>query len=118
MTMNKLLTETPFMALVLFLCLIVVSYSQDKSPALIKQEKLLAEVPFDRVVLYTLIALEQNYKVKERLFPKVHKDDYLTLILNTAKRLAVQDSGKVALPGPNKSVKADSTKKVKEKNNL
>jgi len=108
--MKKLLTETPIMALVVFLFLGVLAYSQNKSAALVKQEKLLADLPFDRVVLYTLIALEQNYKVKERLFPKVHKDDYLTLILNTAKRLAMANSGPVTLPGLQKAAQADSTK--------
>jgi len=111
MTMNKLLTETPIMALVLFLCLIVVSYTQDKSPTLIKQEKFLAEVPFDRVILYALIAAEHNYKFKEKIIPRIHVDDYYTLILNTAKRLAMADSGRVTLPGLKQAVRPDTTKK-------
>ena len=107
--MSKLLTTILIINLVLLLCLGVMSYSQDKSPALVKQEKFLADLPFDRVVLYTLIALE-NFKVKDKLFPKIHKDDYFQLILNTAKRLAMQDSGKVTLPGIQRSAKTDSTK--------
>ena len=73
--------------------------------------KFLSEVPFDRAILYALIALEQNYKVKERLFPRVHQNDYYTLILNTAKRLAMADSGRITLPGLQQATKPDSTKK-------
>jgi len=77
--------------------------------------KFLSEVSFDQAILYALIAIEQNYKVRERLFPKVHGDDYFTLILNTAKRLAMADSGRVTLPGLQKATKQDSTKNIKEK---
>jgi len=88
--------------------------SHQKSPTLIKQEKFLAEVPFDRVILYALIAAEQNYSFKARLLPRVHEDDYFILILNTAKRLAMADSGRVTLPGLQKAAQRDSTKNDKE----
>jgi len=84
-----------------------------KSAALIKQKKFLAEVPFDRVILYGLIAAEQNYSFKARLIPRVHEDDYFTLILNTAKRLAMADSGRVTLPGLQRAAKTDSTTQQK-----
>lgn len=87
------------------------AFQEIKSARLIKQEKFLAEVPFDRVILYALIAAEQNYKFKKRLIPLIHEDDYFTLILNTAKRLAMADSGRVTLPGLQKATKQDSTKK-------
>jgi len=86
-----------------------------KSATLIKQEKFLAEVPFDRVVLYALIALEENHKVRERLFPKVHQDDYFTLILNHSKRLAMADSGRITLPGLQRAAQTDSIKNNQEK---
>jgi len=110
MTMNKLLTETPIMALVIFLCLIVVSYTQNKSSEVIKQEKFLAEIPFDRVILYALIAAEHNYKFRERIIPRIHVDDYYALILNTAKRLAMADSSRITLPGFQEATQTDSTK--------
>ena len=101
-------------ALLLFLCLALVGYSQNKSTALVKQDKFLSDVSFDRVVLYTIIALEQNYKVREKLFPKVHQTDYFTVILNTAKRLAMQDSVRVTLPELQQAAKKDTTKKEKK----
>ena len=85
-----------------------------KSAAISKQEKFLAEVPFDQVILYALIALEQNHKVRERLFPRVHEDDYFTLILNTAKRLAMADSGRITFPGLQNAAQIDSTIKNKQ----
>lgn len=89
---------------------LIATQLQKKSPTLIKQEKFLATVPFDRVILYALIAAEQNYSFKKRLLPRVHEDDYYTLILNTAKRLAMADSGRVTLPGLQQATKPDSTK--------
>ncbi len=96
--------------LVAILCLSIFVYAQDKKGAeFIKQQKILADIPFDRVVLYTLIAFEQAYKVKASLAPQVHQDDYYTYILNTAKRLALGDHAKKnALPVP---AAADTTKK-------
>jgi len=123
--MKKLLTATPIMVLILFLCLGVVTYSQtkeamqralqDRTARRLKQEKILAAIPFDRVVLYALIAAEQNYAVKARLLPKVHEDDYYTVILNTAIRLAMADSGRITLPGLQEAAKQDSTKNKKDK---
>jgi len=84
---------------------------QNRTASILKQEKFLAEVPFDRVILYALIAAEQNYSFKARLIPRVHEDDYFTLILNTAKRLAMADSGRVTLPGLQRAAKTDSIKK-------
>ena len=82
---------------------------QDRSARI----KFLSEVCFDRVILYALIAAEQNYAVKARLLPKVHEDDYYTVILNTAKRLAMADSGRITLPGLQKATQTDSTIKNK-----
>ena len=105
--------------LIVFLChvpaFVAVAFQQKKSPTLIKQEKFLAEVPFDRVILYALIAAEQNYSFKARLLPRVHEDDYYTLILNTAKRLAMADSGRTTLPAIQNAAAPDSTKNKQEK---
>lgn len=87
----------------------IMAISQEKNFALTKQNKLLAEVSFDQVVLYTLIALEQNYKVKERLLHRVHQNDYYTVILNTAKRLAMADASPITLPGTQGTARTDST---------
>ena len=88
--------------------------ARDKNAALKKQREYLAGVSFDQVVLYTLIAAEQNYKVKERLAPRVHQNDYYTVILNTAKRLAMSDSSRITLPGLQTAKPPDSTKTKKE----
>jgi len=88
----------------------MMAISQEKNFTLTKQKRFLAEVSFDRVVLYALIAAEQNYSFKARLLPRVHEDDYYTLILNTAKRLAMADSGRVTLPGLQKATSPDTTK--------
>lgn len=73
------------------------------------QAEILDSVSFDEVVLTTLIALEQNYKARERLIPLVHEDDYYAVILNTAKRIALKNASqqKISTVIP---VKADSTK--------
>ena len=100
-----------FIVLMATLCFTILVYSQDnKSAAIIKQEKFLSDVPFDRAVLYALIAAEQNYAVKMRLLPKIHEDDYYTVILNTAKRLAMADSGRTTLPGIQNAAAPDSSK--------
>ena len=124
--MKNLLTPILIINLVLLLCLGVVTYPQtkeamqralqDRTARRLKQEKILAAIPFDRVILYGLIAAEQNYSFKARLIPKVHEDDYFTLILNTAKRLAMADSGRITLPGLQEATKTDSTKNRKKAN--
>lgn len=83
---------------------------QDKKAVQLKQDKILANIGFDRVVLFTLIALEENYQVKERLLPRVHKDDYFIVILNTAKRRALEDN-KNQIVLPSSTAISDSTKK-------
>jgi len=71
----------------------------NKTAIIIKEKKILSGISFDRVVLYTLIAFENNYKFKKKFLPLIHVDDYYTLILNTAKRLALSDTSKIQLPG-------------------
>jgi len=60
----------------------------------LSQAEILDGITFDKVVLTTLVAMEHNYKAKERLCPQIHKDDYVAIILNTAKRLALADNRK------------------------
>ena len=109
---SNYLIQAMFVCVVLMLMVSVGKAIQEiKSAALIKQEKFLAKVPFDRAILYALIAAEQNYQFKKRLLPRVHEDDYYTLILNTAKRLAMADSGRVTLPGLKQVAGPDTTKK-------
>jgi len=92
----------------------MVAISQQRSPQQLKQEQILAAVPFNRVVQYTLIAAERNYRFRERLIPQVHQNDYFTVILNTAKRLAIADSVRVSPQGLQRADIEDTTKK-KEK---
>jgi len=89
--------------------------AQDKKTAtIIKEKKILSEISFDHAVLYTLIALENNYRLKGRFLPRIHVDDYYTLILNTAKRLALSDTSKIKLPGNlMQPASKDSTKALK-----
>ncbi len=78
-------------ALLVSLAISVTTIAQEKPPA---QNTALEAVTFDRVVLLTLQAMENNYKAKERLLPLVHVDDYYRVILMTAKRLALAETPK------------------------
>jgi len=90
--------------------LISIAISQQKSPQQLKQDQILDAVPFNRVVQYTLIAAERNYRFRERLIPQVHQNDYFTVILNTAKRLAIADSVRVSPQGLQRAAIEDTTK--------
>jgi len=88
--MNSLKSIAGIMLLLAILTLTIAA-AQEKPK---KQTETLDAVPFDRVVLLTLQALENNWKVKEKLLPNVHVDDYYFFILRTAKRLALQKTRK------------------------
>ena len=88
----------------------IVTAQEKKSVALIKKENLLADVPFRRVVLYALIAAEENYKFKKNQIPKVNADDYYATVLNGAIRIALADTARIVLPGLQETTKKDSTK--------
>lgn len=117
--MSKLLT--PF---ILIFCVVLIVNTKDiksfsinaqekKSPALIKQEKILADISFDQVVLYAIYAAEKNYKFKKELIPEVHWNDYYTVVLNTAKRQAITDKERIALR-LQQATQIDSTENKKE----
>jgi len=76
------------------------------------QAEILNDINFDQVVLTTLIALEQNYQVKERLLPLVHQNDYFTVILNTAKRISLNSASqkKISTVIPAKQDSSDAKK--------
>ncbi len=70
-------------------------FAQEKPPAAkVTQDTALEAITFNRVVLLTLQAIENNYQAKERLLPQVHVDDYYRVILMTAKRLALAEPPK------------------------
>ena len=77
----------PVIVLVTILCLSIFVYAQDKKE-LLRQKNLknLEDTAFDTVILNTLFALEQIWKVKLNLLPTVHRDDYYAMVLNTVKR--------------------------------
>lgn len=102
----KDLEHLPGVLLLLIFSLTIVA-AQDK-PAT-KQAETLDAIPFDQVVMITLLALESNWKVKTDLLPNVHIDDYYIFVLRTAKRLALQDARKDA-----SKIQAHAKKDVKK----
>ena len=78
---------------VFFVAIFVFAVSQEAQQKR-TQAEILDAVSFDKVVLTTLIALEQNWKVRRDFLPGVHEDDYYAVILNTAKRIALADDKK------------------------
>ncbi len=82
-----------FCMVILAIALVAIAVSQEAQQKR-TQAEILDAVSFDKVVLTTLIALEQNYQVRKRLIPLVHEDDYYAVILNTAKRIALADDKK------------------------
>jgi len=94
-------------------CLSIFVYAQDKKPT---QRQILEATPFDSIVLSTLVAMEQNYKAKEKLCPLVHEDDYYAVILNTTKRIVLKSklSQKISAPGKAAAGDSTSTKKTKK----
>lgn len=103
-----------FCILILAIALVAIAASQEAQQKR-TQSEILDAVSFDKVVLTTLIALEQNWKVKKDFLPGVHEDDYYAVILNTAKRITLADDRtkkKVSTVIP---AKKDSTdKKLKQ----
>ena len=99
-----------FCMMILAITLVAIVASQEAQQKR-TQAEILDAVSFDKVVLTTLIALEQNYQVRKRLIPLVHEDDYYAVILNTAKRIALaNDKKKVSTVIP---AKQDSTNSKK-----
>ena len=94
---------------ILFIALIAIAVSQEAQQKR-TQAEILDAVSFDKVVLTTLIALEQNYQVKKRLIPLVHDDDYYDVILNTAKRITLANARKNKNVSTVIPAKQDSTK--------
>ncbi len=95
--MNSPRKVNPSVAILLALIALVFTFAiaQEKPPtAKVNQDTALEAITFDRVVLLTLQAMENNYKAKERLLPLVHVDDYYRVILMTAKRLALAETPK------------------------
>jgi len=82
-----------FILIILALAFVAAGISQEAQQKQ-SQAEILEAVPFDKVVLTTLVALERNYQVRNRLIPDVHQDDYYAVILNTAKRIALADDRK------------------------
>ena len=87
----NLLKNIAGIILLLAILTLTIAAAQEKPS---KQTDTLNAIPFDRVVLLTLQALENNYQVKSRLLPNVHADDYYLVILRTAKRLALSDTSR------------------------
>ena len=81
-------------ALLVSLVISITTIAQEKPPTIKAQDTALEAITFDRVVLLTLQAIENNYQAKERLLPLVHVDDYYRVILMTAKRLALAETPK------------------------
>ncbi len=82
---------------ILFLIVALVftfAIAQEKPSTAKAQDTALEAITFDRVVLLTLQAIENNYQAKERLLPLVHVDDYYRVVLMTAKRLALAETPK------------------------
>ncbi len=104
--MKRLTTIVFFVAIGL---LSIFVYAQDKNELLrAKRQKMLEDTPFDKVVLTTLVALEQNYQVKKRLLPLVHEDDYIAIILNTAKRIILAKEIRAAVNAEPDTTKAEN----------
>ena len=82
-----------FIFIILILLIATVLISQE-SQQKINEDKILRDVPFNKIVLTTLIAIERNYQVKQRLFPLVHGDDYYMVVLRTARRIILEESMK------------------------
>lgn len=81
--------------LLLLIALLTIVAAQEKpDTAAEKQKTTLDAIAFDQVVLFTVQALENNYQVRVRLIPNVHPNDYYTVILMTAKRLALAKTSK------------------------
>ena len=93
----NLLKNIAGIILLLAILTLTIAAAQEKPS---KQTDTLNAIPFDRVVLLTLQALENNYQVKSRLLPNVHADDYYLVILRTAKRLALSDTSRVQTQSP------------------
>ena len=91
----NLLKNIAGIILLLAILTLTIAAAQEKPS---KQTDTLNAIPFDRVVLLTLQALENNYQVKSRLIPNVHADDYYLVILRTAKRLAMADTSRIQTP--------------------
>ena len=89
--MKHFLVEFAFIVIVLALAVVAFGVSREAQQKR-TQAEILDAVPFDRVVLTTLIALERNYKVKKYFLPGVHEDDYYAVILNTAKRITLAEN--------------------------
>ncbi len=101
--MNSLRTVRPstaglVAALLVSLAISVTTIAQEKPSTAKAQNTALEAITFDRVVLLTLQAIENNYKAKERLLPLVHVDDYYRVVLMTAKRLALAEPPKQINP--------------------
>ena len=107
----KLLKNIAGIILLLAILTLTIAAAQEKPS---KQTDTLNAIPFDRVVLLTLQALENNYQVKSRLLPNVHADDYYLVILRTAKRLALQPSTS-RIPVPPTAEGKDPENKVDKK---
>jgi len=97
-----------FCVLILAIAFVAIAVSQEAQQKR-TQAEILDAVSFDKVVLTTLIALEQNYQVRERLIPLVHEDDYYAVILNTAKRIALANDKKKKKVSTVIPAKQDST---------
>ncbi len=93
---------------------ISVAAQEKPTAAKVTQDTALEAITFDKVVLLTLQALENNYKVRERLFPLVHVDDYYRVILMTAKRLALAEPQKKQINPVVKAPKKQDTKSEKK----
>ena len=93
----NLLKNIAGIILLLAILTLTIAAAQEKPS---KQTDTLNAIPFDRVVLLTLQALENNYQVKSRLLPNVHADDYYLVILRTAKRLALADTSRIQTTSP------------------
>ena len=98
-----------FCIAILAIALVAIAVSQEAQQKR-TQAEILDAVSFDRVVLTTLIAMEQNYQVRERLVPLVHEDDYYAVILNTAKRITLANDRKVSTVIPAKNDSTDTKK--------
>ena len=90
------LKPIPGLILLIIVLTLTIAAAQDKPQT--KQAETLNAIPFDRVVLLTLQALEKNWKVKEKFLPNIHIDDYYFFVLRTAKRLALSDTSRVQTP--------------------
>lgn len=87
--MDLLRNLHPGIIILLFIVALVFTFAIAQEE--VKADKALEAITFDRVVLLTLQAVENNYRVREQLFPLVHVDDYYRVILMTAKRLALAE---------------------------